>query len=84
MMPFSMPTRIARTKTRLYLISTVLPTDDVFFGTRAETMVFLLKPNENDSIYTEIDVQYYRTLEEAKLGHKQMVKKYKKMENHSL
>lgn len=36
-----------------------------------ETMVF---PKEGD--YIELDLDRYSTLEEAKLGHKKMVKKY--------
>lgn len=62
-----------------YYISTVwLGMDHGIFGDKPiifETMVFNRSDSEND--YLDREMQRYSTLEEAKEGHREMVKKYR-------
>ena len=67
-------TNVMRTKTKWYLVSTVLPTDT---HGKYETMVFPLDKHGDVTSYQELDVEHYYTIEQAKQGHETMVLKWK-------
>jgi|TARA_R110002051_G_scaffold158984_2_gene230316 hypothetical protein len=67
-------TPVARTKTKWYLVSTVLPTDT---HGMYETMVFPLNKSGDVASNQELEVQHYESRHLAEEGHKKIVLKWK-------